>query len=172
MFYPNPAIQARGSARLAARNVQIIHTSVDEGTFERDGHQDWLMGDCGINQLASPPINHTRSLFQHAADQAPIYIPMTRDNHSTCPWFYISAFEHIFAAVENQCCPHSHRDAWPDNYRMGYMQPNKRYICTIYTNIWNLLKLMFCIVLYSLVQAKTLFARTYKHPPYNIPRKE
>lgn len=118
-------MQARGSARLAARNVQIIHTSVDEGTFERDGHQDWLMGDCGINQDSSPPNIEARSYFQIVADQTPFYVPLLRENHSTCPWFYISAFDHVFPAVENRCCPRSQRDAWPTNYRMGYMQPNK-----------------------------------------------
>lgn len=133
MFYPNPAMQARGSARLAAKNVQIIHTSVDEGTFERDGHQDWLMGDCGINQDAAPPSSNEtrRSYFQLVAEQTPFYVPLLRENHSTCPWFYISAFDHVFAAVRNRCCPRSARDAWPRDYRMGYMQPNKGYIFVI-----------------------------------------
>lgn len=131
LFYPNIDHQLRGSWRQAARNVQVIHTSIDEGTFERDAHQDWCMGDCGINQPAAP-LNDPRFAIYGLADvnntdATGLYVPYSRKNHNMCPLFYVKAFEHRFEAVSNPCCPPSGRDAQPvpPNYRMGYMQANK-----------------------------------------------
>lgn len=127
LFYPNADMERRGPSRLAAKNVQIIHTSGDEGTLQRDGHQDWLMGDCGIVQPGSPVNPDYLSFFPfyHSDDQPVVYVPLTLDNHLMCITLYASAFDHVFAAAENDCCPRSERDAWPIGYRMGYMQPNK-----------------------------------------------
>ena len=37
---------------MAAKNVQCINTSINYGTTVRKCHQNWLMGGCGITQLA------------------------------------------------------------------------------------------------------------------------
>lgn len=40
--------------KLAALDTQCIHTAAGGlGTVERRCHQDWLMGDCGISQVAA-----------------------------------------------------------------------------------------------------------------------
>lgn len=37
----------------SAKFVQCIHTSSDKGTKIRSCHQNWIMGNCGLNQAAS-----------------------------------------------------------------------------------------------------------------------
>lgn len=112
------------------------------------------MGDCGLNQAASPPQTTEFSIL--GAPSGPdgyvansLYLPFSRLNHHMCPYFYIEAFEHRFDAIANPCCPPSDRDAVPvpDAFRMGYMQPDK-----------------------GRVQQKTLYARTVRLPPYNVPK--
>lgn len=114
---------------MAAQNVQVIHTSCDEGTLQRDAHQDWLMGDCGINQAAAANSSFMQPLQMPSKTSEPIYIPFSRENHDMCPLFYLSAFENTFEAVVNPCCLGSNRDAAPapSNYSMGYMQPDKGF---------------------------------------------
>lgn len=93
----------------------------------RDGHQDWLMGNCGINQ-ASANISAFLMPFEFPENpKNPVYIPFSKENHGACTAFYLSAFEHRFTAVENMCCLRSRRDVWPvpAGFAMGYMQPNK-----------------------------------------------
>ena len=51
--------------KLAGKNVQCIHTSIDLGTTSRKCHQDWLMGNCGISQPAAGTYtNHGMLMFQ------------------------------------------------------------------------------------------------------------
>lgn len=129
LFYPDEEYQSRGPASAAAQNVQIIHTSCDEGTLVRDGHQDWLMGNCGIDQESSNTSSFLPFDFPAIDNQRTptVYIPFSKENHGACTKFYLSAFEHRFEAIENECCIRSRRDAVPapDKFTMGYMQPNK-----------------------------------------------
>nr|XP_019527550.2 pancreatic triacylglycerol lipase-like [Aedes albopictus] len=88
--------------KFAAKKVQCIHTSSDKGTFRRECHQDWNMGNCGTNQLAAGPY--------------------PKGSHGLCPYFYNSAFANEFRAIPkpNECL--SFRAVWPisDRVRMGY----------------------------------------------------
>lgn len=110
------AYQARGSPKLAAKNVQAIHTSIDLGTAERDSHQDWLMGNCGIDQIGAP--------YRSAV------LGLVHNNHIMCPTFYVNAFENSFSAVPNLHCCNGGRNVFPipANFSMGYRQPNKGYV--------------------------------------------
>lgn len=116
-FYPNPLYQARGSPKLAARNVQTIHTSPEFGTLERDSHQDWLMGICGIDQPGAP---YKKNILSTGLEH---------DNHMMCPIFYVNSFENKFRAVVNDNCGSDARDVFPvpANYYMGYRQKDKGY---------------------------------------------
>lgn len=116
-FYPNPFYQSRGSPKLAAKNVQTIHTSINYGSLERDSHQDWLMGNCGADQPGAP----YRKTF--------ISIGVEHDNHIMCPTFYVNAFENNFLAAPNDNCFNNGRDVSPvpTNFSMGYRQTNKGY---------------------------------------------
>ncbi|KAL9702401.1 hypothetical protein quinque_005919 [Culex quinquefasciatus] len=89
--------------RLAARNVQCIHTSAEFGTFRRDCHQNWMMGNCGRSQLAAGPF--------------------PKGNHGLCPYFYNSAFRNEFRATAKRPECFSFRAAadWPPTFRMGYL---------------------------------------------------
>lgn len=94
--------------RLAAQNVQCIHTSRDKGTRHYNCHQDWRLGNCGFSQNAAmdPPYG----------------------SHGLCPYMYISAFDHNFLAVEKpqECPARSSATKWPENFKMGYMEDRKR----------------------------------------------
>lgn len=115
---------------MAARNVQTIHTSVDYGTLERDSHQDWLMGDCGIDQPASPSGAVPLPFVFPQNIRLPVMLDYSRNNHIICPAFYINAFENKFLAVPNQRCGLGNKiaDPIPEGFAMGYMQQNKEYV--------------------------------------------
>ncbi|XP_052873394.1 uncharacterized protein LOC128278704 [Anopheles cruzii] len=98
--------------RVAAKNVQCIHTSRNYGTRHRSScHQDWIMGDCGANQLAAPL--------------------SAWGSHGVCTLLYNSAFEHEFLAGPKpaNCTADSELRTWPVGFRMGYQEtpdPNVR----------------------------------------------
>uniref|UniRef100_T1DIE1 Putative triacylglycerol lipase n=1 Tax=Psorophora albipes TaxID=869069 RepID=T1DIE1_9DIPT len=89
--------------KLAAKNVQCIHTSNDKGTFRRDCHQDWDMGNCGNSQPASGPY--------------------PKGSHGLCPYFYNSAFTHEFRAIPKpkECTSFRAATHIPTDFRMGYL---------------------------------------------------
>lgn len=93
--------------RLAAQNVQCIHTSRNFGTRYSICHQDWKMGNCGNTQDAAtnPPFG----------------------SHGLCPHFYNSAFKHPFYAVKQprQCRSRNPASHWPTKFRMGYLGAHK-----------------------------------------------
>ncbi|XP_058125186.1 uncharacterized protein LOC131285462 [Anopheles ziemanni] len=94
--------------RTAAKNVQCIHTSRNYGTRHRTScHQDWIMGDCGINQLAAP------------------LSPW--GSHGVCTLLYNSAFEHDFLASvkPDNCTAESEVRSWPAGFKMGYTETRK-----------------------------------------------
>lgn len=109
----------RGPASRAAKNVQCIHTTTFLGTSARDCTQDWIMGNCGVSQ----PI----------ATESFEFFFIEPNSHNACPTLYLSAFENDFPAVKNICCNDRERAAnpIPNNYNMGYRQPNKGYIIVI-----------------------------------------
>lgn len=93
--------------RAAAENVQCIYTSKNRGTRCTTGcHQNWLMGHCGDYQDAAGGFR-TKS-------------------HGMCPIFYIASFEHPFYAVRTNQCLLTEPGDFPEFYRMGYMENNKR----------------------------------------------
>lgn len=93
--------------RLAAQNVQCIHTSRDKGTRFSICHQNWKMGNCGQSQLAAsrPPYG----------------------SHGLCPYFYNAAFRHPFYAVPKpqQCRSKIAAPRWPKQFQMGYVEDRK-----------------------------------------------
>jgi hypothetical protein len=92
--------------KLAAKNVQCIHTSTDKGTSIYTCSQNWLMGNCGKSQPAAGPY--------------------PKGSHGLCPYFYIAAFEYPFyAEARPGNCIISKKTGSPKNYRMGYMQTDK-----------------------------------------------
>jgi hypothetical protein len=91
--------------KLAAKNVQCIHTST-MGTSIYTCSQSWLMGNCGKIQAATQPY------------------PM--GSHGLCPYFYNAAFDHPFyAEARPENCAKNKKTVHPKNYRMGYMQTDK-----------------------------------------------
>lgn len=90
--------------RTAAKNVLCIHTSSDKGTLTRNCHIDWVMGKCGMEQIAAsdPPYG----------------------SHGLCPHFYNSAFDNNFFAIEKPFECVSNREALmlPMGFKMGYME--------------------------------------------------
>ncbi|XP_049540058.1 uncharacterized protein LOC125954092 [Anopheles darlingi] len=93
--------------RLAAKNVQCIHTSDNYGTRERNCHQNWNLGRCGKSQDAAGPY--------------------PKGSHGLCPYMYNSAFRHDFLAAPNkQNCPTKRLAThWPKGFRMGYFMDRK-----------------------------------------------
>jgi len=94
--------------KLAAQNVQCIHTSANKGTRHTSNcNQDWKMGNCGESQPAAgePPLG----------------------SHGLCPYFYVSAFENNFFAIPRPpICPTLNpAQEWPQNFKMGYMENRK-----------------------------------------------
>lgn len=70
----------------SAKNVQCIHTDGLFGTMMRNCNQDWLMGQCGLTQVAA-----STSFYQA---------------HRLCPILYNSAFTNRFNAVlKPNICP-------------------------------------------------------------------
>lgn len=96
--------------RLAAQNVQCVHTSRDKGTRYSLCHQNWKMGNCGQTQPAAsaPPFG----------------------SHGLCPYFYNLAFHHPFYAVPKpqQCRSKIAPTRIPKNFQMGYMETRKDYV--------------------------------------------
>lgn len=96
--------------RLAAQNVQCIHTSRDKGTRFSLCNQNWKMGNCGISQDAAsrPPYG----------------------SHGLCPYFYNLAFHHPFYAVSRprQCRAKNEASRWPKKFRMGYLGEDKELV--------------------------------------------
>ncbi|XP_055535004.1 pancreatic triacylglycerol lipase-like [Wyeomyia smithii] len=88
--------------QLAAHNVQCIHTSNLFGTFRRECHQDWNMGNCGHYQPAAGPY--------------------PKGSHGLCPYFYNSAFANQFRPIRKplQCFSFRAVTDWPAGFRMGY----------------------------------------------------
>ncbi|XP_055538865.1 uncharacterized protein LOC129726179 [Wyeomyia smithii] len=104
--YSNPP-----NHRLAAKNVQCIHTSKQYGTKYRSScHQDWILGDCGYNQEAAPLSSY--------------------GSHGVCTLFYNSAFENDFLAEANvnNCTMDQEADNFPDGFKMGYMETRKSQV--------------------------------------------
>ncbi|CAO1409365.1 unnamed protein product [Diamesa serratosioi] len=99
-----------GDPKLAAKNVQCIHTSNDKGTIKRDCHQNWLMGYCGF--------------FQFAAGAYP------KGSHGLCPYFYNTAFKYDFLATNNTYGCYSARPTtvYPEFFRMGYNENRKNKV--------------------------------------------
>lgn len=93
--------------RVAAQNVQCIHTSRDKGTRFYNCHQDWRLGNCGFAQIAAsdPPFG----------------------SHGLCPYMYVSAFENNFYAIDKpgSCQSKLYAPVWPYKYKMGYMEARK-----------------------------------------------
>lgn len=94
--------------KLAAKNVQCIHTSRDKGTRHYNCHQNWRIGNCGYSQDAAsdPPFG----------------------SHGLCPYIYISSFENEFFAVPKpvECQSKMPAILWPENFKMGYLETRKR----------------------------------------------
>lgn len=137
------------------------------------------MGNCGIDQdsagFSLSPIFGTFNLgllntlynnvFNYLAN-LPVDIPYAKNNHITCPEFYISSFTNKFPAIENQCCLSKRRaNPVPIDFNMGHMQTNKRYDQIFLTHFlyYNL------IFYFRAMQNVTLFANTYTYYPYHVP---
>ncbi|EAT45263.1 AAEL003421-PA [Aedes aegypti] len=88
--------------KFAAKQVQCIHTSNDKGTFRRECHQDWNLGNCGASQPAAGPY--------------------PKGSHGLCPYFYNSAFVNEFRAIPkpDECVSFRAISSIPDQSRMGY----------------------------------------------------
>lgn len=90
----------------AAKHVSCINTSRDKGTRNHNCHQNFLMGKCGMSQLAAGPF------------------PL--GSHGLCPHFYNSAFAHNFTANNlYKCASERLAKNIPDNFTMGYMKTPK-----------------------------------------------
>lgn len=104
-YFDNDSVYSKLNPKDAALHVQCIHTSSDYGTLQRSCNIDWLMGECGLNQIAAtyPPFG----------------------NHGLCPYFYNFAFENRFFAVPRpDACPADNHAYLPytgiKNHYMGY----------------------------------------------------
>lgn len=109
--------------KLAAKNVQCIHTSINAGTKQRNCHQNWLMGNCGYSQPAG---NDLMGVYCSLTKSCP---NETLLNHNVCPYLYNSAFSHNFVANNYYNCS-SKRMArnLPVNFKMGYMEKRKKLV--------------------------------------------
>lgn len=114
-----------GDPKLAAKNVQCIHTSSDKGTNRRECHQNFMMGFCGQSQKAAGPF--------------------PKGSHGLCPYIFNSAFKHEFLAVPNpdKCSTKRESQWWPDKFKMGYMERRKGY----FLSESNIIKYTFHIIL-------------------------
>lgn len=99
-------------SRAAAKNVQCIHTSSSQGTWNRDCHQNWNMGYCGRYQIAE----------ETNPDHA--------QSHGMCNIFYNAAFRHNFYAEERptQCNVGYIEPYWPPLFKMGYNERRKNTV--------------------------------------------
>lgn len=102
--------------KLAAKNVQCIHTSWYAGTHDRNCHQDWLMGQCGRYQSAEDDAQDIYCVLFRQCKVEPI------NSHSMCPYLYNSAFKNSFVFDNrNKCSSDRMAKNLPKNFRMGYM---------------------------------------------------
>jgi hypothetical protein len=110
--------------KLAAQNVECIHTSYDAGTSERRCHQNWNMGCCGwlvvnliLIKIYPQNLTHFRR-YQLGEETYP------RGSHGLCNYFFNVAFEKQFLAVPNLygCYEVNPVKTWPDGFQMGYME--------------------------------------------------
>jgi pimeloyl-ACP methyl ester carboxylesterase len=101
-------IRATVDFKDAAQNVECIHTSINLGTVHTTlCHQNWRMGDCGMQQEAAGSLEFR--------------------SHGLCPLFYNSAFKHDFLAIEKpQQCKATHSATyWPEKFKLGYTERRK-----------------------------------------------
>lgn len=92
--------------KLAARNVACINTSVTKGTSIYNCHQNFIMGRCGLSQMAATAF--------------------PCGNHGLCPHFYNAAFTNNFTQNNfYQCISKRPIANLPSDYRMGYMETRK-----------------------------------------------
>lgn len=106
----------------AAKNVQCIHTSEGIGTSERHCHQDWLLGICGTYQPAADEVKFVLcQLMKNCGNSTAMA------HHTTCPYFYNSAFTNDFIANNYYECK-SNRTAknLPENFKMGFMETRRK----------------------------------------------
>lgn len=86
----------------AAKNIACINTSNNYGTTNYDCHQNFRMGNCGLQQAA--------------ASSYP------KGHHGLCPYFYNAAFEAHFIPHNNYKCGSARLANVTDEYvRMGYL---------------------------------------------------
>lgn len=112
----------QNDSKIAAKNVQCIHTSYIVGTVERNCHQDWLLGYCGMNQKAARDVE---SMVCFISKEFCMADPIS--SHSLCPHFYTSAFKNNFT-VDNyyRCDSKRLLTNLPTNFKMGYMETRKK----------------------------------------------
>lgn len=102
--------------KLAAKNVQCIHTSWYAGTHDRNCHQNWLMGHCGRYQSAEDDAQDIYCALFRQCKVEPI------NSHSMCPFLYNSAFKNSFVFDNrNKCSSDRMAKNLPKDFRMGYM---------------------------------------------------
>lgn len=108
----------------AAKNVQCIHTSNNAGTKERNCHQNWLMGHCGLFQDSA---NVTQAFYCTLVNRNCLNKDQPLFSHSTCPYFYNSAFKNDFVADNRHKCLSSRMvKNLPGNFKMGFMESRKK----------------------------------------------
>lgn len=119
----------------AAKNVACVHTSALAGTFRRDCHQDWIMGQCGRHQPADNFWKFMYCTFSNSCDSSEYY------SHGLCPNFFNSAFKNDF--VNNNfynCGSLRHPIGAPNDFKMGYMESRRTWASSSYWMCNNLLK--------------------------------
>lgn len=84
--FQGPGFDLNADPKPAGNNVACIDTSTDKGTNVYNCHQNFVMGSCGVSQIAAgaPPMG----------------------SHGLCPYFYISSFTNDFVPNNwNNCDP-------------------------------------------------------------------
>ena len=107
--------------KLAAKNVQCIHTSWYGGTLDRNCHQNWLMGLCGKLLFPEDYVGAAYCALARNCVIKPIL------SHSMCPHLYISAFKNNFVFDNrNKCKSDRMAKNLPISFKMGYMEKRRR----------------------------------------------
>lgn len=106
----------------AAKNVQCIHTSYLIGSEQRECHQDWIMGKCGMCQPATDDLMALYCGTIGNCDNEKLF------SHNICPYFYNIAFSHDYIADNYYNCtsPRMAKNL-PENFKMGYMEGRRRF---------------------------------------------
>lgn len=113
----------KSNPKLAAKNVQCIHTSDSAGTKERNCHQNWLMGNCGKSQPAGNDLMGVFCGLTKSCKNETLF------NHNVCPYLYNSAFSHDFVVNNYYNCPSTRMAKnLPINFKMGYMETRKKLV--------------------------------------------